>query len=182
MEFLQSLSLKIYCNLVLFGYRELPIEDRIWSFFKSMIIFGTVAFIIAAVNKWYVANEHFFYAVIVLVVINMVFGGLMHWKKNMFNIKCFLDKTSEMIISLTLIYLGLEMIISHAGDNDIASYFRAALQMTSLLYPFSKIAKNVHILSKGKYPPEWIMRKLYNFEKTGDLKEFLSAENDTPIT
>lgn len=178
MHFLTKISLKIYCNIILIGYRELSWGDRIESFFKSFILFGPVAFILAAINNWYIENEHFFYAVIVLVCINMWFGGRMHWRKEKFDIKLFFDKTSEMIISLSLIYLGLEMIISHAGDNDIAQGFRAALQMTSLLYPFSKIAKNVHILSKGKYPPEWIMKKLYNFEKTGDLKEFLTTSKN----
>ncbi|WZL88299.1 hypothetical protein VS868_11900 [Salinimicrobium sp. 3283s] len=178
MNTLKIFTLKIYCNLILLGYRELSWTERFWSFVKSFLAFSPVAFILGAVHAWYLENEHFFYAVSILVIINMVFGGRMHWKKRNFNIKLFLNKTSEMIISLTLIYLGLEMIISHGGDNYVTSGFRAALQMTSLLYPFSKIAKNVHILSKGKYPPEWIMKKLFDFEKTGDLKEFL----DTPKT
>lgn len=175
MNTLKILSLKIYCNLILLGYRELTWTERLESFFKSFLVFTPVAFILGAIHTWYIANEHFFYGVIVLVIINMIFGGRMHWKKGKFNIKIFLNKTSEMIISLSLIYLGLEMIISHGGENALTSGFRAALQMTSLLYPFSKIAKNVHILSKGKYPPEWIMKKLFDFEKTGDLKEFLDA-------
>ena len=170
-------TLKIYCRLILLGYRELSWADRFESIWKSFAVFAPVAFILGAINRWYMDNEYFFYSVIILVIINMIFGGRMHWRKKKFNIKIFFDKTSEMIISLSLIYLGLELIISHAGDNEITQGFRAALQMTSLLYPFSKIAKNVHILSKGKYPPEWIMKKLYNFEKTGDLQEFLKTDS-----
>ena len=181
MQLLKIYSLKIYCNLVLFGYREISVPERIVNFIKSFLVFAPVAFVIGAIRNWYVDNEHFFYGVITLVVINMVFGGIMHWKKKRFDIKIFLNKTSEMIISLSLIYLGLELIISLGGDNAFTSGFRSALQMTSLLYPFSKIAKNVHIISKGKYPPEWIMRKLYNFQKTGDLKEFMSTDKNPEI-
>ena len=172
MNTLKIITLKVYCNLILLGYRELTWPERIESFFKSFILFAPVAFIIGAIRNWYIDNEHFFYGVIVLVIINMVFGGIMHWNKKKFCIKTFLNKTSEMILSLTLIYVGLEMIIFHGGDNPVTSGFRSALQMTSLLYPFSKIAKNVYIISKGKYPPEWIMKKLYDFEKNGDLQEF----------
>ena len=177
MELLKILSLKIYCNLVLLGYRELSWSERLESAMKSFLVFGPIAFLVGSVRNWYIDNEHFFYAVIVLIIANMWLGGRMHWKKKQFDIKVFLNKTSEMIISLSLIYLGLEMIISLGGANSVTSGFRLILQITSLLYPFSKIAKNVHILTKGKYPPEWIMKKIYNFEKTGDLQEFMSANN-----
>lgn len=178
MTALKIFTLKVYCNLILLGYADISWGDRLISFLKSFIIFAPVAFILAVINNWYLSNEHFFYAVIILVVINMGFGGTMHWLKKQFRIKEFLNKTSEMIISLTLIYLGLEMIISIAGNNDFTNGFRAALQMTSLLYPFGKIAKNVHIISKGKYPPRWIMSRLYDFEKTGDLNKFLTPDTE----
>lgn len=176
MELLKISLLKIYTNLILIGYREISWPERLESFCKSFILFAPIAFILAAVNRWYIANETFFYAVIVLVVLNMIFGGVMHWNKQKFSVKVFLNKTSEMIISLSLIYLGLELVISHAGDNTFTEAFRAVLQVTSLLYPFSKIAKNVHILSKGKYPPHWIMQRLYDFNKTGDLQELMKVK------
>lgn len=181
MNTLKIFTLKIYCNLILLGYRELTWTDRFWSALKSFAAFAPIAFILAAIQNWYIDNEHFIYGVIILVIINMIFGGIMHWKKKAFDVKIFLNKTSEMIISLSLIYLGLEMIISLGGENSVTAGFRAALQMTSLLYPFSKIAKNVHIISKGKYPPEWIMKKLFDFEKNGDLHEFFNKPQNPAI-
>ena len=166
---------------MLIGYREISWVDRIENFFKSFILFGPVAFLIGAVENWYIENEHFFYAVIVLLIVNMWLGGRMHWKKKQFDTKIFLNKTSEMIISLSLIYLGLEMIISLGGENSVTSGFRLILQITSLIYPFSKIAKNIYILTKGKYPPEWLMKKLYDFEKTGDLNAFMKTPKNPEV-
>ena len=178
MNFLIKISLKFYCHLVLFTYGPLSWEERFINFLKTVLVFGPIAFALGALNTWYLDNRYFFFGVIALVFLNMVFGAVMHWKKNQFSIKEFLDKTAEMIISLSLIYFGLELIISRGGDNYITHGFRAVLQITSYLYPFSKIAKNVHILSKGKYPPEWIMLKLYDFEKTGDLGKFLDTKKN----
>ncbi len=42
----------------------------------------------------------------------------------------------------------------------------------TLMYPVSKIVKNVFVLTGGKYPPKWIMKALYNYEKSGKLKDF----------
>lgn len=180
MELLTKLTLKVYCRLILIGYRELSWTERLESLWKSIIAFSPIVVIFGALSNWVLDNQLFCYAVIILIVINMIFGGVMHWKKKKFSIKTFFNKTSEMVICVSLFYLGLELIISIGGDNDFTHVFRTVLQMSSLLYPFSKIAKNIHILSKGKYPPEWAMRKIYDFEKTGDLQEFLNPKNNSP--
>ena len=172
----------MFCSIVLSGYSELTWPERLYSFYRSAILFGPLAFIMAVINDWFFSNQRFFTGVIILVIANMVFGGWMHWKKKSFKTKALLDKTSEMIISLSLIYIGLEMIISHIDYVEISHGFRMALQVTSLVYPFGKIAKNVFILTKGKYPPRWIMMKLFNFEQNGDLSEFLKnyRQEDIP--
>lgn len=53
--------------------------------------------------------------------------------------------------------------------------FRVVLQMTTLIYPLSKILKNIFIISKGEHPPEWIMKRIYNFQENGDLSAFLEV-------
>ena len=86
-----------------------------------------------------------------------------------------------MIVVVWLSYIVFEIIISAARPEVVASGFRSALQVATLAYPGAKILKNVHIYSNGEHPPQWIMKKLYNFEKNGDLKAFLETnkeEND----
>jgi len=47
----------------------------------------------------------------------------------------------------------------------------------TLLYPVSKAVKHIFILSKGKYPPQWIIAALYQYEKNGKLKDFFQKFN-----
>lgn len=84
-----------------------------------------------------------------------------------------------MISVLLITYVGLEMILIVARKNMVTDAFRVALQVATLMYPLSKVFKNVYILTNGEYPPEWLMKKIYNFNKKGDLKDFFGTESNT---
>jgi hypothetical protein len=72
----------------------------------------------------------------------------------------------------------LEMLRYTAGDNLAGEIFRILIQTTTLLYPTSKVLKNVFIITKGKYPPKFLMDRLYNFEKNGDLNDFFKTSQE----
>ena len=72
----------------------------------------------------------------------------------------------------------LEMLRYTAGDNIAGEIFRVTIQIITLLYPTSKVLKNVYIITDGKYPPEFLMNKLYNFEKNGDLNGFFKTKGN----
>ena len=55
--------------------------------------------------------------------------------------------------------------------------FKMSVQLMTLFYPVSKIVKNVFVLTKGKYPPQFVMKALYNYEKEGKLKDFFDEIN-----
>lgn len=76
------------------------------------------------------------------------------------------------------VYTLLEMLRLTAGDNMIGEGFKVVIQITTLLYPISKALKNFYILSNKQFPPQFIMNKIYNFEKTGDIKEFFNKEKE----
>ena len=75
-------------------------------------------------------------------------------------------------------YVMLEMLRYTAGDNLAGEIFRILIQISTLLFPISKVLKNIFILSKGKYPPKFFMQRLYNFEKTGDLKDLFDKDDE----
>ena len=50
--------------------------------------------------------------------------------------------------------------------------FAISIQIMTLMYPVSSIAKNAFVLSDGRFPPKFFMRALYNYEKSGKLKPF----------
>ena len=80
---------------------------------------------------------------------------------------------------LFLAYTMLEMLRRTIGDNFISEGFGIIIQISTLLYPTSKALKNLFILSNKQFPPAFIMERLYNFEKTGNLKD-LFPENNEP--
>ncbi len=170
---------KLFCNVITSTDHNSSAFDRIWSFILSLKYFTPFAFVLGILNAWYMDNKEFTYAMIIIVFINMFLGGVMHFRKGHFKWESLLIKTIRVICVISLTYIVLEMIISFAGENIIITGFRAVLQVATLLYPGAKILKNVFILSNGEYPPEWLMRKIYNFQQNGDLREFLGSTVNT---
>ena len=172
MHTLKLYILKTYCNMAIVADKDYSWLDRVYSFFKAFLVFGPVAFILSIANAWYMENREFTWAVIAVISFNMVLGGVMHFRKGKFSWETFLIKTLTMIFVVFSTYFVLEMIVSFGGENQVTGGFRAALQMATLLYPGSKILKNIHIVSNGEHPPKWIVEKIFNFQNNGDLKEF----------
>ncbi|MCG9970979.1 hypothetical protein [Christiangramia crocea] len=170
---LKTFFVKLFCNTILSVDHTQDSIDRAESFLQSLKYFTPLAFILGTLNAWYMDNQEFAYAMVVIVFINMILGAVMHFKTGQFKWEKLLVKTITMVIVIGVTYIVLEVIISFAGEGMIVTGFRAALQIATLLYPGAKILKHVFVLSNGEYPPEWIMRKIYNFQENGDLKEFL---------
>lgn len=175
---LKAFFFKAYFTVALIFDDNLSTSERFGNFFKTFLAFGPIAFIFDKINVWFHSNEGFLYGVLVIIIVNMIFGGIVHNRKRDFDWKVMLDKTYKMNITLLLSYLTLEIIMSVAGESDIVTVFRITIQVTTLLYPGSKILKNIFIFSKGEYPPEWLMKKVYNFRENGDLSEFLKSKSD----
>lgn len=168
------------CDLMLASDNSVSLSERVEFIWKSIIAFGPIALILDGFDAWFDSNVKFFAFAIISIMINMFFGGWMHWKKGSFSIEQFIKKTVEMCVVLIVAYMILEFVVNIAGhDNIVGNTFEKILQISTLLYPGGKILKNCFILTKGKYPPEFIMDKIYNFQKNGDLSEFLNTKKST---
>lgn len=176
MQFLKALFYKAYFALALLFDDNLPTDDRLANFIKAIFAFGPLVFLLEQLNIWFDSHQGFVIGALVLIILNMIFGGMVHNRKKQFSWKTLLKKTNEMMIILILSYFTLEVIMSVAGTSDIVTVFRITIQVTTLLYPGSKILKNIFIFSKGEYPPEWLMKKIYNFQENGDLNELLKSK------
>lgn len=176
MNFFKYLLIKI----LQFGDSGATMLEKAENFSKTGVPIGIISFIIASLTNWYIEYQGFTILVVSFVFINASIGGVMHWKKlGDFSWEQLLLKTSIMILVIALTYFVLEGIISTAGGGNIVNAFRASCQVATLLYPGMKIIKSMFILSNGEHPPQWLMERLYNFKKNGDLKQFLTRnEND----
>src|SRR5690606_37982342 len=114
----------------------------------------------------------------IALIVNMIVGVWFHLLNNSFSVKEFLLKNIEMGFVVIIVYIMLEMLRYTIGDNIAGEAFKVLIQCMTLLYPTTKIFKNIFLMTKGKYPPEFLMQRLYNFEKNGDLNEFFKTKND----
>lgn len=143
--------------------------DRLISFLKVLFASAPIVFVINLIAGWFKGNQEFSTYVIACILLNMIFGIIRHYKR--FSWLYLLRKTGLMFLVLVVVYGGLEMMLKIAKDNIITETFRIALQVSTLMYPLSKVFKNVFILTNGEYPPEWVMKRFYKFNQDGDLTD-----------
>jgi len=170
--------LKIYYKFICLGEQKIDMTDRLYSYVQLILGFAPIAYVLSLFDLWFIDNHKFVTGFIIIVVVNAVIGCKKHKKLNTFDFGVFISKTWKMLSSVIITYIVLHIISDIAGDNYIAQGFEITLQVTTLFYPASKILKNIFILTNGQYPPEWIMTKVYNFEKSGDLSDFLKDKNN----
>lgn len=167
---------RIFAQMILIAEPSISTSERL-SYLGSLLIkIAPIAFIMNLVNWWFSENEQFGIFVCIALVLNMIVGIVVHLKSKTFNFPEFLTKNVIMVFVICSVYIMLEMLRYTAGDNIVGEIFRILIQVTTLMYPTSKIFKNSYILTDGKYPPEFIMTRLYNFEKNGDLNEFFRTK------
>ena len=169
---------KFYSVILLSTYSGIKINSNIIYFLQSVLILTPIAFLLESLKLWFFDNFEFINGTILIILINMLLGAYMHFKKKDFRWETFLKKTVLIIVATILVYVVLTIITSFSGDTIIAHTFKMVIQVSTLLYPGSKIIKNIHILTDGEHPPQFIMTRLYNFEKNGDLNALLKGNEE----
>lgn len=169
---------KIFFTIILVADEKPTYYEKLAYLFKLIMTFAPIAFMLESFNLWYIDNKQFFSFVLGALLINMFVGAWYHRKMKTFSWELFLKRNALMWAVLIPVYALLEMLRLTAGDNMIGEGFKVVIQITTLLYPISKALKNFYILSNKQFPPQFIMNKIYNFEKTGDLKEFFNKEKE----
>lgn len=137
-----------------------------------------IAFFMDWIKAWFQSNGQFFLFVCVALIVNMAVGIWFHMKYKSFKFREFLLKNAEMMGVMIIVYIMLEMMRYTAGENLAGEIFRVFIQILTLMYPTSKVMKNIFIISNGRHPPKFIMHRLYNFEKYGDLEGFFKTKKD----
>lgn len=171
---------KIYYSIILLADSHPTYVEKFQYLIKLLMALAPVAYVLEGLNLWFINNKQFASFVIVCLFINMLVGIKFHLKMKSFNWAHFLKKNSEMMVVVIVTYILLEMLRLTAGTNMIGESFKVLIQVTTLLYPISKALKNIYILSNKQFPPAFIMEKIYNFEKDGNLGDLFGKDNDQP--
>ena len=153
--------------------------EKVKYFITIISAFAPVAYILDGVSSWFVDNHQFATFVIIAILCNIGIGWRFHSKMKSFSWEEFIKKNTLMIGVLIVSYIMLEQLRITVGPGIIGDGLKVVIQVSTLLYPTSKALKNLYILSNNQFPPAFIMERLYNFEKTGNLKD-LFPEQDKP--
>ncbi len=163
----------LFYSIILVSDSRFDITERLIAWIKLLLAFAPIAYILDLFHLWFADNKKFVTLFILVLIANAFIGMWKHHRENAFDWKQFFLKTGEMVIVVIMVYFLLNALGAVAGDNIISDSFEKMIQVSTIFYPSSKAIKSIYILSKGKYPPKFIMEKLYNFEKDGDISELL---------
>lgn len=176
---MKTILLLIYSNLILATAKKPTFWEKVQYFKNLVMTFGPVVALMEALHIWFTDNSNFIAGVVVALVINMGVGIVYHLKMETFNWWEFFVGNAKMFFAVSVVYVLLELLRSAMGSNVLISDgFKLVVQTTTIIYPISKAVKNIHILTNKEFPPAAIMNRLYNFEKTGDVKELYRPDEE----
>ena len=167
----------IYYTLLM-TYSKSTLIDKIGYIVYLLTYLMPVGFLVECFDCWFETNKQFLSSVETCIFLNVLVGIWYHLKFKTFRFEDFFWKNIVMILSVIVVYACLEMLRLCAPTSFTTEYFSALIQATTLLYPISKIFKNIYFLTDKKHPPKYIMEKLYNFEKNGRLDDLFEPKSN----
>ena len=158
---------------------KIHIRDRVYYFFIAFFKSIPLLMLYSYFTVWKEKNELFFVGISFILFLNMVVGATYHATAGSFDIKQFLYGNISVMLVISVVYISLSVLSIPLNESEMGKMFQSILQFMTLMYPVSKIVKNVFVLTGGKYPPQFIMKALYNYEREGKLKDFFDEINGT---
>lgn len=158
---------------------KIHIRDRVYYFFIAFFKSIPLLMLYSYFTVWKEKNELFFVGISFILFLNMVVGATYHAKAGSFDIKQFLYGNISVMLVISVVYISLSVLSIPLNESEMGKMFQSVLQFMTLMYPVSKIVKNIFVLTGGKYPPQFVMKALYNYEREGKLKDFFDEINGT---
>jgi hypothetical protein len=174
---IKTMIRKLLCDILLIADNHPTFLEKVKYFITIVSAFAPVAYFMNEVSSWFHNNQQFVAFVTIAVFINIWVGWVYHTKMGTFSWEFFFKRNGVMIAILIVTYLLLEMLRMTMGPGIVGDGLKALIQVSTLLYPSSKALKNLYILSNKQFPPAFIMERLYNFEKTGNLNDLFPNKN-----
>lgn len=151
---------------------------------KACVIAGALTSpiyqIIEKMQHWGYTNQEYILFVLYAIAADHLLGSAKHkwidkdfsWKENA---KGIVTKVGLVVI-VGVLFEGLTVIVK--GDSFIYDYLVTVLRLSVFLYPAGSALGNCSVLSGGRFPPENLLKRVMNFNKTGNINEFKNKENE----
>jgi hypothetical protein len=153
-------------------------HEKVNYCWKAVASLSVVSWLLDVLGLWFKENSMFSTAMLIAFAANMVWGFLWHRKLGGFKWRIFWRKNIEMWFTVLCVYPLLWALYKISGDNIVAEGFKVMVQVGTMLYPGSKALKNAYLFTDKKYPPGFIMNRLYNFEKSGDVRDLYGKDDN----
>lgn len=151
------------------------IKDRIKFAFEALSKMSFFLWIYSYFQLWYNNNQLFSESLGWVLIINMLVGMALHYKLGTFSwIELFI-KTVKMLFIIFAVYISLKAMHNLLAESFFGGLFKNSVEIMTVFYPASKVLENTFILTNGKYPPEFLIKALYNYKKDGKLKDFFEV-------
>ena len=160
--------------LVLLFYFDdkIHLRDRVYYFFIAFFKSVPLLLLYAYFSIDREQNAIFYASIGMVLLLDMLAGAWYHFKKGDFDFVDLFKGTITKMLLVAIAFISLSILNIPLSRTDVGRAFEITIQMISLLYPVKDIVKNLFVLSNGKFPPEFFMKALYNYEKSGKLREF----------
>ena len=156
-------------SLVLLYHTDTSIALRDRLYYLGQVLLHSTPFMLLCsyLLSWRQAHQAF---------VNILIGAAYHLRYHSFSLRALLLKNAQMLSVIAAVYILLALLEVPLSQTTTGEVFENTLQLMTLLYPVSKAIKNIFVLTHGKYPPAWVIKALYNYEREGKLKEFFNND------
>lgn len=146
--------------------------DRVKYFFQAVWISFPFIVIYNHISGWHDANVLFVESASIIIFVNMIFGGVSHWKQGTFSWWRLGLKNFYIVCIVLCTYLVLDKLFGFFADTFVGGMLKSSISFIVLMYPASKFMASLFIVTNGKFPPMYLMKLFYSYEKSGRIKDF----------
>lgn len=155
--------------------RHLGLKQKMQFAFEAFSKMSFFLWLYSYFQLWYNNNQMFSASLGSVLLVNMIIGMTLHYKLGTFSWLELFKSTIKMLLVIAAVYISLKALENLLVDSFIGGLFKNFVEIITVFYPASKVLENTFILTNGKYPPEFIIKALYNYRKDGKLKDFFDT-------
>lgn len=157
-----------------------PSEKEKTNFKKTNTKFVHTIFFKEKIIEWYIDNTLFMAILLFAIINDYIVSVIVHtWYKKNFSFKTNSLEFLKKLGSCILVFALLEMFREIFQDMEVIYIsMKPLIRVTVFLYPTGSALRNLSIITNDKFPPIGWIKKINNFQKTGNIKEFQTNDEE----
>ncbi|SHF18953.1 hypothetical protein [Chryseobacterium vrystaatense] len=154
------------------------VGGKIWASVQLASVPAVGLSISERLTGWYIDSQFFIMLLIGGLLGDLILGVWKHLKLRTFSFKKLLLGFTEKMAIVTIAYFFTEAIMQIISDGDLDSvYFKMFSKIAIFLYPAGNAAVNMGIITNGKFPFPFLLKRIAKFNNSGDLGVFNMKKN-----